>query len=43
MKSPPEQVPDPVAHDLTEEFIAKNARTKVSAVGGAKKKAKVKS
>ena len=43
MKSPPEQVPDPVAHDLTEEFIAKNARTKVSAVGGAKKKARVKS
>jgi myo-inositol-1-phosphate synthase len=28
MKSPPEQVPDPVAHDLTEEFIAKHARKK---------------
>ena len=26
MKSPPEQVPDPVAHDLTEEFIHKHAR-----------------
>jgi myo-inositol-1-phosphate synthase len=28
MKSPPEQVPDPVAHDLTEEFIAKHSRKK---------------
>ena len=26
MKSPPEQVPDPVAHDLTEEFIARATR-----------------
>ena len=26
MKSPPKQVPDPVAHDLTEEFIAEHAR-----------------
>jgi myo-inositol-1-phosphate synthase len=25
MKSPPKQVPDPVAHDLTEDFIAKHA------------------
>jgi myo-inositol-1-phosphate synthase len=43
MKSPPQQVPDPVARDLTEEFIAKNARTEVTAVGSDKKKAKVKS
>jgi myo-inositol-1-phosphate synthase len=43
MKSPPEQVPDPVARDLTEEFIAKHARTKVTAVGKDKKQAKVKS
>ena len=44
MKSPPKQVPDPVARDLTEEFIADNARVKVTAVGkGEKKKAKVKS
>jgi myo-inositol-1-phosphate synthase len=42
MKSPPEQVPDPVAHDLTEEFIAKNARKKVTAVAAGKRKAKVK-
>jgi myo-inositol-1-phosphate synthase len=33
MKSPPEQVPDPVAHDLTEEFIAKHARKKTAAAG----------
>jgi myo-inositol-1-phosphate synthase len=26
MKSPPKQVPDPVAHDLTEQFIADHAR-----------------
>jgi myo-inositol-1-phosphate synthase len=26
MKSPPKQVPDPIAHDQTEEFIAKYAR-----------------
>jgi myo-inositol-1-phosphate synthase len=43
MKSPPKQVPDPVAHDLTEEFIAKNARAQVTAVGDKSKKAKVKS
>ena len=43
MKSPPKQVPDPVAHDLTEEFIAKNARAKVTAVGDEEKQAKVKS
>ena len=40
MKSPPKQVPDDVAHDLTENFIADNAikRTKP-----AKAKAKAKS
>ncbi len=43
MKSPPKQVPDPVAHDLTEEFIAEHARVQVSAVGDKSKKAKVKS
>ena len=44
MKSPPEQVPDPVARDRTEDFIAEHAREKVSAVGtGKKSKAKVKS
>jgi len=43
MKSPPKQVPDPVAHDLTEKFIAENARTKVTAVAEKSKKAKVKS
>jgi myo-inositol-1-phosphate synthase len=42
MKSPPKQVPDPVARELTEEFIAKHARAKVTAVGSDKKKAKVK-
>ena len=34
MKSPPKQVPDPVARDLTEEFIAEHAREKVTAVAG---------
>ena len=43
MKSPPKQVPDPVAHDLTEQFIADNARAKVTAVAEKPKKAKVKS
>jgi len=43
MKSPPKQVPDPVARDLTEEFIAENARVRVTAVGTEKKAAKVKS
>ncbi len=43
MKSPPKQVPDPVARDLTEKFIADNARVQVSAVGSDKTKAKVKS
>jgi myo-inositol-1-phosphate synthase len=43
MKSPPEQVPDPVARDLTEEFIAQNARKQVTAEGEKPKKAKVKS
>jgi myo-inositol-1-phosphate synthase len=40
MKSPPEQVPDPVAHDLTEEFITKHARKK--AQGAKKQKAEAK-
>jgi hypothetical protein len=43
MKSPPKQVPDPVARDQIEEFIAENARVKVTAVGEKSKKAKVKS
>ncbi len=43
MKSPPKQVPDPVARDLTEEFIGENARSKVTAESGDKKAAKVKS
>jgi myo-inositol-1-phosphate synthase len=43
MKSPPKQVPDPEAHDLTEEFIEQHARKRVSAVGEKKKQAKVKS
>ncbi len=30
MKSPPEQVPDPVAHDRTEEFIAEHALKRVA-------------
>jgi myo-inositol-1-phosphate synthase len=30
MKSPPEQVPDPIAHDDTEEFIRKHALKRVS-------------
>jgi myo-inositol-1-phosphate synthase len=41
MKSPPKQVPDPVARDLTEEFIRDNSRNKVTAKGGAEKAAKV--
>jgi hypothetical protein len=32
MKSPPEQIADDDAHDLVEQFIAQNARTKVKAV-----------
>src|SRR5213078_4220280 len=40
MKSPPEQVPDPVAHDLTEEFITKHARKR--AQGAKKQKAEAK-
>src|SRR5512134_2504559 len=44
MKSPAEQVPDPVARELTEQFIRENSREKVTAVAGrAKKQAKVKS
>jgi myo-inositol-1-phosphate synthase len=43
MKSPPKQVPDPEAHDLTEEFIEKYALKGVPAVGEKQKKAKVKS
>jgi myo-inositol-1-phosphate synthase len=43
MKSPPKQVPDPVAHDQIEAFIAENARAKVTAVGEKSKAAKVKS
>jgi myo-inositol-1-phosphate synthase len=43
MKSPAKQVPDPVARDLTEQFIRDNALEKVSAVAGqGKKQAKVK-
>jgi myo-inositol-1-phosphate synthase len=43
MKSPAEQVPDPVARELTEQFIRDNALEKVSAVAGeGKKSAKVK-
>jgi myo-inositol-1-phosphate synthase len=34
MKSPPQQVPDPIAHDDTEEFIRKHALTRVA--GGKK-------
>jgi myo-inositol-1-phosphate synthase len=41
MKSPPKQVPDPVAHDLTEEFIETYALKRV--VAEKQKKAKVKS
>ncbi len=43
MKSPPKQVPDPVARDLTEQFIAANARATVTAVADQRKQAKVKS
>ena len=44
MKSPAEQVPDPVARELTEQFIAENALEKVTAVADkGKKSAKVKS
>jgi hypothetical protein len=31
MKSPPVQVPDPVARENTERFIAEHARTRASA------------
>jgi myo-inositol-1-phosphate synthase len=37
MKSPPRQVPDPIAHDLTEDFITKHARRKVKAAGKSSK------
>ena len=40
MKSPPEQVPDPIAHDDTEEFIRKHALKKTRADGKAAAKAK---
>jgi len=40
MKSPPEQVPDPVARDLTEEFIRKHARKKAVPAGNKSKRAK---
>jgi myo-inositol-1-phosphate synthase len=40
MKSPPEQVADPVAHDLTEEFIRKHARKKAVPVGSKQKRSK---
>jgi myo-inositol-1-phosphate synthase len=43
MKSPPEQVPDPVARDLTEQFITEHARKRVTAAGDAPKQAQVKS
>jgi myo-inositol-1-phosphate synthase len=39
MKSPPKQVPDPVAHDLTEQFIADHARKPVKADKKSKAKA----
>jgi myo-inositol-1-phosphate synthase len=42
MKSPPKQVPDPVACDLTEEFIREHARSNATAVGDKKSQAKVK-
>jgi myo-inositol-1-phosphate synthase len=38
MKSPPKQVPDPVARDLTEDFIREHARSTVTAVGAKSKK-----
>jgi myo-inositol-1-phosphate synthase len=41
MKSPPEQVPDPVARDLTEEFITEHARKRVTAAAEGPKQAKV--
>jgi myo-inositol-1-phosphate synthase len=41
MKSPPEQVPDPVAHDLTEDFIGRHSLK--SAVAGPKKQKSSKS
>ena len=37
MKSPAEQVPDPVARELTEDFITKHARRKVKAAGKSSK------
>jgi len=43
MKSPPKQVPDPVARELTEEFIAEHALKKVTAVSSdSEKTAKLK-
>jgi myo-inositol-1-phosphate synthase len=41
MKSPPEQVPDPIAHDATEDFIARYGKKGVVAGKAEKKKAKV--
>ena len=40
MKSPPKQVPDPVAHDDTEAFIAEHAVKKTKSDGKAAAKAK---
>jgi myo-inositol-1-phosphate synthase len=40
MKSPPEQVPDPIAHDDTEEFIRKHALKPVAETKKAKGSAK---
>jgi myo-inositol-1-phosphate synthase len=42
MKSPPKQVPDPVARDLTEDFIREHARSTVTAVGAKSKKSQAK-
>jgi myo-inositol-1-phosphate synthase len=39
MKSPPKQVPDPVAHDLTEQFIADHARKPMKPAKKSKAKA----
>ena len=40
MKSPAEQVPDPVARELTEQFIEENALEKVSAVAAEARRAR---
>ncbi len=40
MKSPPKQVPDPVAHDLTEQFIADHALKRAKPAKKAKTRAK---